>query len=94
MTDIKFGDHRILLPPCADVVGLVASSGQDFQQALGQFTAECEAAGMSISTSKSEAMVSTGKRWLACFGLWVGFLPQVREFKYLDVLFMSEGRIE
>ena len=34
---------------------------------------------------------STGKRWL-----WVGgeLLPQVEEFKYLGVLFTSEGRME
>lgn len=38
--------------------------------------------------------------WLFCFVLpqlvWVGIelLPQVEEFKYLDVLFMSEGKME
>ncbi|KAI3372096.1 hypothetical protein L3Q82_006949 [Scortum barcoo] len=53
-----------------------------------------EAAGMRISTSKSEAMVLDRKR-VAC-PLRVGgeVLPQVEEFKYLGVLFTSEGKME
>ncbi|KAI3355238.1 hypothetical protein L3Q82_018092, partial [Scortum barcoo] len=47
-----------------DVV-LMASSGQDLQHVLERFAAECEAAGMRISTSKSEAMVLDRKR-VAC----------------------------
>ncbi|KAI3358259.1 hypothetical protein L3Q82_003257 [Scortum barcoo] len=59
-----------------------------------RFAAECEAAGMRISTSKSEAMVLDRKR-VAC-PLQVGgeVLPQVEEFKYLGVLFTSEGKME
>ncbi|KAI3359987.1 hypothetical protein L3Q82_014319 [Scortum barcoo] len=38
-----------------DDVVLMASSGQDLQRVLERFAAECEAAGMRISTSKSEA---------------------------------------
>ncbi|KAI3361699.1 hypothetical protein L3Q82_002057 [Scortum barcoo] len=66
---------------------------QDLQHVLEQFAAECEAAGMRISTSKSEAMVLDRKR-VAC-PLQVGgeVLPQVEEFKYLGVLFTSEGKI-
>ncbi|KAI3354904.1 hypothetical protein L3Q82_004697 [Scortum barcoo] len=41
----------------ADDVVLFASSIQDLQHVLERFAAECEAAGMRISTSKSEAMV-------------------------------------
>ncbi|KAI3367555.1 hypothetical protein L3Q82_026398 [Scortum barcoo] len=50
---------------CADDVVLMASSsGQDLQHVLERFAAECEAAGMRISTSKSEAMVlDLGKGW-------------------------------
>ncbi|KAK3561572.1 hypothetical protein QTP86_010655 [Hemibagrus guttatus] len=49
----------------------------DLQHALGRFAAECEAAGMRVSTSKSEAMVLDRKK-VACT-LQVGgeFLPQV-----------------
>ncbi|KAK3560889.1 hypothetical protein QTP86_022884, partial [Hemibagrus guttatus] len=62
--------------------------------ALGRFAAECEAAGMRVSTSKSEAMVLDRKK-VACT-LQVGgeVLPQVEEFKYLGVLFTSEGRMD
>ncbi|KAI3355662.1 hypothetical protein L3Q82_004257 [Scortum barcoo] len=72
-----------------DVV-LLASSGQDLQHVLGRFAAECEVAGMRISTSKSKAMVLDWKR-VAC-PLRVGgeVLPQVVEFKYLGVLFTTE----
>ncbi|KAI3369409.1 hypothetical protein L3Q82_007633 [Scortum barcoo] len=83
----SLGNHRISSLLFDDVV-LLASSGQDLQQhVLGWFAAECEAAGMRISTSKSKAMVLNRKR-VAC-PLQVGgeVLPQVEEFKYLRVLF-------
>ncbi|KAK3567833.1 hypothetical protein QTP86_027230 [Hemibagrus guttatus] len=78
----------------ADDVVLLASSGLDLQHALGCFAAECEAAGMRVSTSKLEAMVLARKK-VACT-LQVGgeVLPQVEEFKYLGVLFTSEGRMD
>lgn len=41
----------------ANDVVLMAPSVCDLQHSLDQFTAECEAAGMRISLSKSEAMV-------------------------------------
>ncbi|KAI3371775.1 hypothetical protein L3Q82_024328 [Scortum barcoo] len=65
-----------------------------FSMYWSRFAAECEAAGMRISTSKSEAMVLDRKR-VAC-PLRVGgeVLPQVEEFKYLGVLFTSEGKME
>ena len=40
------------------VYALLAPSSQDLQHVLGQFAAVCEAAGMRISTSKSEAIGS------------------------------------
>uniref|UniRef100_A0A671X7J4 Reverse transcriptase domain-containing protein n=1 Tax=Sparus aurata TaxID=8175 RepID=A0A671X7J4_SPAAU len=91
---IWFGNHWISSLLFADDVVLLAPSNQDLQHALGRFAAECEAAGMRISTSKSEAMVLDRKK-VAC-SLRVGgeFLPQVEEFKYLGVLFTSEGRME
>ncbi|TWW67219.1 hypothetical protein D4764_02G0002600 [Takifugu flavidus] len=41
---------------------LLASSNRDLQQILGRFATECEAAGMRLSTSKSESMVLARKR--------------------------------
>ncbi|KAI3376614.1 hypothetical protein L3Q82_017048, partial [Scortum barcoo] len=90
----RFGNHRISSLLFADDVVLLASSSQDLQRVLERFAAECEVAGMRISTSKSEAMVLDRKR-VAC-PLRVGgeVLPQVEEFKYLGVLFTSEGKME
>ncbi|KAI3357036.1 hypothetical protein L3Q82_003671 [Scortum barcoo] len=84
---------RSLVRIAGNDVVLMASSSQDLQHVLGRFAAECEVAGMRISTSKSEAMVLDRKR-VAC-PLQVGgeVLPQVEEFKYLGVLFTSEGKI-
>ncbi|KAK3529838.1 hypothetical protein QTP86_007201 [Hemibagrus guttatus] len=91
---VRFGDHRISSLIFADDVVLLAPSSLDLQHALGRFAAECEAAGMRVSTSKSEAMVLDRKK-VACT-LQVGgeVLPQVEEFKYLGVLFTSEGRMD
>ncbi|KAK3564604.1 hypothetical protein QTP86_023765, partial [Hemibagrus guttatus] len=91
---VRFGDHRISSLIFADDVVLLAPSSLDLQHALGCFAAECEAAGMRVSTSKSEAMVLDWKK-VACT-LQVGgeVLPQVEEFKYLMVLFTSEGRMD
>ncbi|KAK3564367.1 hypothetical protein QTP86_017329 [Hemibagrus guttatus] len=57
-------------------------------------SSECEAAGMRVSTSKSEAMVVDRKK--VAYTLQVGgeVLLQVEEFKYLGVLFTSEGRMD
>ncbi|KAK3537233.1 hypothetical protein QTP70_003994 [Hemibagrus guttatus] len=91
---VRFGDHRISSLIFADDVVLLAPSSLDLQHALGLFAAEGEAAGMRVSTSKSEAMVLDRKK-VACT-LQVGgeFLPQVEEFKYLGVLFTREGRMD
>ena len=91
---VWFGSHRISSLLFLDNVVLLAPSSQDLQHVLGQFAAECEAAGMRISTSKSEAMVLDRKK-VACSLRFGGeFLPQVQEFKCLGFLFKSEGRME
>ncbi|TWW77428.1 hypothetical protein D4764_12G0008180 [Takifugu flavidus] len=76
-----------------DVV-LLASSARDLQLSLDRFAAACEAAGMKISTSKSEAMVLDRKKVECLLRVKEEILPQVEEFKYLGVLFTSEGRME
>ncbi|KAI3351369.1 hypothetical protein L3Q82_005912 [Scortum barcoo] len=50
---VRFGNHRISSLLFANDVVLLASSSQDLQHVLERFAAECEAAGMRISTSKS-----------------------------------------
>ena len=69
---------------------LLASSDRDLQLSLDRF--ECEAAGM--STSKSESMVLNRKRVKCTLRVRDEILPQVEEFKYLGVLFTSDGRME
>ncbi|KAI3351342.1 hypothetical protein L3Q82_005883 [Scortum barcoo] len=70
---VRFGNHRISSLLFADDVVLMASSGQDLQHVhvLERFAAECEAAGMRISTSKSEAMVLDRKRVACPLSRWV-----------------------
>ncbi|KAK0155726.1 Retrovirus-related Pol polyprotein from type-1 retrotransposable element R2 [Merluccius polli] len=91
---VRFGDLRIGSLLFADDVVLMASSDRDLQLSLDRFTAECEAAGMRISTSKSESMVLNWKRVECTLRVGDEILPQVEEFKYLGVLFTSEGRME
>ena len=91
---VRFGDLRIGSLLFADDVVLLASSDRDLQLSLDRFAAECEAAGMKISTSKSESMVLNRKRVECTLRVGDEILPQVEEFKYLGVLFTSEGRME
>ncbi|TWW69469.1 hypothetical protein D4764_18G0002750 [Takifugu flavidus] len=89
---VQFGDLRIGYLLFADDV--VLSSACDLQRSLDRFAVACEEAGMKISTSKSEAMVLNRKKVECLLGIKEEILPQVEEFKYLGVLFTSEGRRE
>ncbi|KAK3507901.1 hypothetical protein QTP70_002530 [Hemibagrus guttatus] len=91
---VWFGDHRISSLLFADDVVLLAPSSLDLQHALRHFAVECEAAGRRVSTSKSEAMVLDRKKVACTIQVGGEFLPQVEEFKYLGVLFTSEGRMD
>ncbi|XP_060781820.1 MAP/microtubule affinity-regulating kinase 3a isoform X3 [Neoarius graeffei] len=62
---VWFGGIRIMSLLFADDVVLLASSICDLQHAVGRFAAECEAAGMRISTSKSVAM-ALSRKWVEC----------------------------
>ena len=57
----NFGGLRIASLLFADDEVLMAPSACDHQHSLDRFAAECEVAGMRISTSKSEAMVFSRK---------------------------------
>ncbi|TWW77546.1 hypothetical protein D4764_12G0009360 [Takifugu flavidus] len=59
----------------------------DLQHVLRRFAAKCEAVGIKISTSKSEAMVLDQKRVVCPLQVGGEVLPQVEEFR-------SEGRME
>ncbi|KAI3370584.1 hypothetical protein L3Q82_007152 [Scortum barcoo] len=78
-----------------DDVVLLASSRPGPSACTGAVCSQkCEAAGMRISTSKSEAMVLDLKRVVCPLRVSGEVLPQVEEFKYLGVLFTSEGKME
>ena len=91
---LQFGGLGISSLLFADDVVLMASSACDLQHSLDRFAAECEAVGMRISTSKSEAMVLSRKPMECLLQVGNESLPQVKEFKYLGVLFASEGTME
>lgn len=56
--------------------------------------AKCEATGMRVWTSISEALVVSQKEVDCPLRVRREFLPQVQEFTYLGVLFTSKGRSE
>uniref|UniRef100_A0AAQ4PNU2 Reverse transcriptase domain-containing protein n=1 Tax=Gasterosteus aculeatus aculeatus TaxID=481459 RepID=A0AAQ4PNU2_GASAC len=91
---LQFGGLRISSLLFADDVVLMASSVCDLQLSLERFAVECEAVGMRISTSKSEAMVLSRKPMDCLLQVGNVSLPQVKKFKYLGVLFTSEGKME
>ena len=70
---------------------LLALSGRDLQLSLERFAAKCEVAEMRISTSKSEIMIFSQKRVKCPLRVGNEIFPQVEEFKYVGVLFTSEG---
>ncbi|TWW81097.1 hypothetical protein D4764_01G0009120 [Takifugu flavidus] len=92
--DIRTASKRNESLLFADDVVLLASLARDLQRSLDRFTTTCEAAGMKISTSKSEAMVLNRKKVECLLRVKEEILPQVEEFKYPGVLFTSEGRME
>ena len=62
---LQVGDLKIASLRFADDAVLMAPSALDLQHSLDQFLAECGAAGMKISTSKSEAMI-LGRKPVDC----------------------------
>jgi len=90
---VRFGDLRIASLLFGYIV-VLATSDHDLQHAQGQFAAECEADGMRVSTSKSEAMVHCQKTVECSLRVGSELLPQAKELKYLGVLFTSEGKMK
>ena len=89
---LQFGVLRISSLLFADDVVLMVPSACDLQRSLYRFAAKCEAAGMRNSISKSmEALVLSWKPMDCLLRVGNEFLPQVKEFRYLGILFLSEG---
>lgn len=60
----------------------------------GGFAAKCNTVGMIINTSTLRHCFSAGKSWFLTLRERNDFLPQVKEFMFLWILFMSWGRLE
>ncbi|KAL7853999.1 hypothetical protein AOLI_G00208430 [Acnodon oligacanthus] len=88
---IMCGGRRVASLLFSDDVLLVGSHGC-LQHSLEWFAAECEAVGMRVSASKSESMVLAGKRIACSLQVRGKDLSQMEEFKYLGVLFTSDGK--
>jgi len=75
----------------ADDLAILTSSQADLQCALDRFSLECEAASMRINTAKTETLVIS--RYLDQCTLNINGIPlkQVEKFRYLGVLFASDG---
>lgn len=71
----------------ADGVTLSTLLNQDLQQLLDRFAAR-----MNISTFKSDVMILNRKKADCQLELGNDLLPQVKEFKTLQVLFTSGGK--
>lgn len=70
--------------------GLQALDAVGLLLLLGRVAADCEAAGMRLSTSESEAMVLIQKSmWSAPCGSGVSGCPEWRRFKYPGLLFTA-----
>lgn len=74
---VQFGDLRTASKLFADEVVSLASLDRDLKHTVRGFAAECEAAGMRVSTSKSETVVLHWKTMDSCFWAESVLLPQV-----------------
>ena len=66
----------------------------ELQLPLRQFATKCEAAGVRINTSESEAMVLGWKNVDCQLQVREELQPQMEEFKYQGVLLRCEGKVE
>jgi hypothetical protein len=75
----------------ADDLAILAPSQVDLQRALDRFSLECEAASMRINTAKTETLVISRNTVECTLHVSGVQLQQVEKFKYLGVLFASDG---
>lgn len=64
------------------------------QHTKGRLAVKCEVVELRVSTFKSEVMILWQKTVDGSLQVGSQWLPQVKEFKYLLVLIMSEGKLE
>ena len=89
---VTIGDCNISRLLFADDLVLLASSESGLQCALNKFAATCDTAGMKISTSKTE-ILHLSRMPRKCNVQVAGrTLKQVEKFKYLGIVFTSDGK--
>ena len=76
----------------ADDFALLSSNNSDLQYALDRFSDACLDAGMKISTAKTEIMRLSGHPVQCSFQTNGITLKRTEKFKYLGVIFSSDGR--
>ena len=99
--------RRSIIPDCATIenarvesplfsndIARLASSGAGLQHALDRFAAECTMAGMQISTKKTEVMVFSRQKEQCAMNVNGTPLNQVEKFKYLEVEFSNDVRLD
>jgi exonuclease III len=91
---VRIGDVEVARLLFADDLAILASSEEDLQRALERFAAECGRVGMRVSTSKTEVMVLDRRKVDCSLHVSGTQLRQVEEFKYLGIMFTSDGRQE
>ena len=89
---IKIGNVNISHLLFANDLVLFGSSQEDLQASLDKFASACVEAKMIINTSKTEVMVLTRQATECHVQVCAAQLRQVNEFKYLGVMFSSDGR--
>jgi len=71
---------------------MLASSEQDLQHSLDRFSAACDRAGMKISTKNTEVFYLSRNPRQCTLQVRSNTLQQMEKFKYLGVVFTSDGR--
>ena len=89
---VKIGECTVQRLLLADDLVLLNSSQNGLQQALDRFLDACSVAGLKISSTKTETMCLS-RQPKQC-SLQIGGVPlkQSDKFKYLGVLYTSDGR--
>lgn len=78
----------------ADDLAILAPSQSDLRRALERFSLECEAASMRINVAKTETLVISRNPVQCTLHVSGVSLQQVEKFKYLGVLFSSDGSLD
>jgi hypothetical protein len=92
--NVQYGRVGLSTLLFADDVVLLAASEADLQHALDRFAAECEEAGMKVSTKKTEAMVVSRGNARCSVRVNNVSLNKVEEFKYLGTTFTGDGKLD